>query len=496
MKTQIIHLEKHDDLTSARDKMNWIKSPRILLVYPRRGVVLQRKVDLVLLQRFGQNLGAQLGVVSGNGEVINHAKDLGIPTFASIKDAQIGSWRKPRHLRKKLALRHENPVRLFELREKLKPTEQKINFKGRIVIFLVGILAVLAIAFSFFPSAQVTLSLKEKKQSIEMDLFADPSLGFATLNGGLPAYQLTVIVEGQDQILATGKARVADTYATGEVTFTNLSTREIIIPAGVILSTGNVNSTSYKTLKETKLASNAGNTGIARVQALIPGISGNVSAGAVQIIEDNAGLYVKVSNSNPISGGTDKISPVPTNEDLVTLRERLLVSLKAAALEEFRQSLDKNSQLLPDTVEILTVIDELPQPSVGQYGEKLRLTMRVEYKVLFILDTERDYVVNAVLDANLPKNYRAVLNTLTIENLKSPEIIEGKVQWRIRADRMIKAHWSAGMAAQILPGKSIEDAKKAIAQAVELSEDPKIEILPAFLNRLPFLAFRIQVVVK
>jgi len=44
MKIQIIQLEKHDDVISARDKMAWCKAPRILLVYPRGSRILTRQV--------------------------------------------------------------------------------------------------------------------------------------------------------------------------------------------------------------------------------------------------------------------------------------------------------------------------------------------------------------------------------------------------------------------------------------------------------------------
>lgn len=40
MKTHVVQLERDDDVVSARDKMLWSKAPRILVVWPRRGRVL------------------------------------------------------------------------------------------------------------------------------------------------------------------------------------------------------------------------------------------------------------------------------------------------------------------------------------------------------------------------------------------------------------------------------------------------------------------------
>src|SRR5512137_1281491 len=100
MKTYVIQLESHDDPLSTRDKMAWSKAPRLLLVWPRRGRILDRKVDLVVLQRHAQLLGAQLGIVTGDYDVRANAADAGIPSFSSVVQAQKGSWRKPRSMRR------------------------------------------------------------------------------------------------------------------------------------------------------------------------------------------------------------------------------------------------------------------------------------------------------------------------------------------------------------------------------------------------------------
>jgi len=67
MKTQVIQLDLHDDVTSVRDKMSWAKTPRILLVYPRRSHNLGRLLDLRLLQRHASILGAQLAIGAFRG---------------------------------------------------------------------------------------------------------------------------------------------------------------------------------------------------------------------------------------------------------------------------------------------------------------------------------------------------------------------------------------------------------------------------------------------
>ena len=128
MKIQIVHLETHDDVISTRDKMGWGQTNRIILIWPAKGAILDRPLDLVLLQRHSQSLGAQLSLVTRDEEVCFNAEQLGIPTFPSLRKAQLplrGS-RNRRHLRRspwahKLQLRTPRArAELFALREQVR----------------------------------------------------------------------------------------------------------------------------------------------------------------------------------------------------------------------------------------------------------------------------------------------------------------------------------------------------------------------------------------
>src|SRR3990172_2913300 len=95
LKTQIITLESHDDLISVRDKLSWAKTPRILLVWPKYEKVALRLLDLKVLQRHADSLGAQLGLVTRRAKVRRDAESLGIPVFISTISAQRELWPLP-----------------------------------------------------------------------------------------------------------------------------------------------------------------------------------------------------------------------------------------------------------------------------------------------------------------------------------------------------------------------------------------------------------------
>ena len=92
MKTQLIQLESHDDIISIRDKMSWAKTPRILLVWPRKGRVGVRPFDLVLLRRHAESLGAELGLVTHDAEIRAAARPMALPVFSKTGHAQRKPW--------------------------------------------------------------------------------------------------------------------------------------------------------------------------------------------------------------------------------------------------------------------------------------------------------------------------------------------------------------------------------------------------------------------
>jgi hypothetical protein len=200
MKTSVIQLEHHDDVISTRDKIAGSKSARILLIWPERGAILNRKLDLVLLQRFAQKIGGQLALVTSDADVLFNAAEQGIPIFETAEEAQKKPWRRPRNKRRGTLRRERKPVDLEKMRSKLPPKKlDKVeNPALRIAAFMVGICAALALILFFLPNAQVKLALAEQNQTLNLGIRADPKITSPDLSGELPAYPKTVVVEGQD----------------------------------------------------------------------------------------------------------------------------------------------------------------------------------------------------------------------------------------------------------------------------------------------------------
>src|SRR5690606_24968109 len=75
---QTIQLEPYDDVVSIRDRLQFVKVRRVLLIFPKHGEVLRRKLDLVLIQREAARRNIQIALLCKNPDVAEHAASINI----------------------------------------------------------------------------------------------------------------------------------------------------------------------------------------------------------------------------------------------------------------------------------------------------------------------------------------------------------------------------------------------------------------------------------
>src|SRR5579871_2528125 len=97
MRLQIVQLESYDDVASVRDRLSFVQADRVLLVWPKSGTVLDRKLDLVLIQRAATRDGLRLGLVTQDAEVRCNATELNVPVFDTVDAGSRIRWKRPRN---------------------------------------------------------------------------------------------------------------------------------------------------------------------------------------------------------------------------------------------------------------------------------------------------------------------------------------------------------------------------------------------------------------
>lgn len=511
MKTTIIQLEKHDDIVSARDKMGWAKGGRILLVWPERSATLNRRLDLVLLQRHSAALGAPLAIVSQDSEVRYYALRLGVPVFKSLKKAQKAHWRAPHRFRKSapparqpalLSIKAPPPEASIQRRLPQRPDikEPALSPAARLVYFGLGVLALLAIAAVLVPKATLRLTPQTRTQDEELEMWSAPNLQTSDLTGAVPSHWVTVSVEGRDSLPASSSIPIAEQTAGGEVVFTNLVDEPVEVPDGTIVQTRGGNPVSFSVRSAGEIPTGPGTQLTLPVQALDPGERGNQPAGSLVAIEGLLGTQVGVSNPQPTSGGASRLVPAPSDEDRRQLRDRLFASLQSSALGEVQRQLEPGDLVIPSSLQLLETIQADYQPEVGLPADRLVLSLRVQYQALVVSANDLEAIARAVLDANLPDSFTTVDGSLRVATVIQPapsEVAEtsGPVyRWKVHAYRTMIAQVPAPQAVRLVLGRTRENAILRLQDVLALDGPAQITMQPEWWPRLPVLPFRVNVV--
>ena len=495
MKTFVIKLETHDDAISTRDKMAWSKAARILLVWPDRGNILTNRLDLVQLQRFSQQLGAQLALVTNVIPVEDQARELGIPVFSSVSRAQQLPWRRGRQRRKPV---RRQPGKTVDIRALKAQVEKAVrippeSFWVRAVAFLCGVMAVLFLVGLFLPGAKIVMQLPEQDQSLSLAVWANPSITVPTISGGVPAHLLTVTVDGHDEIASSGSLTLPSQSASGMVRLTNLTGQAVSVPAGTILTTLASTPVRFELTRTIDIPAGPGQAVDAEARALLPGESGNVAAGSIQAVEGNLGLSISVNNIEQMLGGSDYAVPMPTDTDYQQLDQRLRQTLQKNALQQMQKIVIKGQHLILASVQEKKVISETRDPQDGSPADRLQISLQSEYSAWYFTDEDLQVVARNTLDANLLSGQVAVPDTLFISSLDVPALSGDSAHWDIHAVRKISPAWSPESVAAQMVGRKPADVSRLLRQRLGLQHPAQVTLLPSWWPYLPFLSFRIQV---
>ena len=507
MKTTILQLEGHDDIISVKDKLGWAKSSRVLLVWPERGDVLTRRLDIVMLQRYAVAQGAQLGLVTRRPQVIMYANELAIPVFSSLKKAQSSQWRVPHRLRRALASRtfqrntdhqvqkadiNKRTRLLSEARRYYRPADMHPLL--RLLGFTLGVVAFLSLAALFVPYCELVLQPAEQVQEIKMNIQARPDQTAFTLSGGVPAEWAKIVVEGRDGLPSSGTLLLPYQASRGEVVFTNLTDQPVEVPQGTVVRTASENPARFATLRAAMVVAGVGVTQTIPIQALAAGRAGNVPPETIRGIEGLLGARLAVTNPAATSGGSDRRSPAPTERDRQALYKRLTQALKQSAMEQLHDTLADGDVLLPDTIKLIRIAKEEFEPPAGEPADRLTLSLQLEYQAQVVRKNDLHMLASAVLDGNLPTGFVPLKGSLEVISLTEPEIqVDGAATWQALARRRLKASLPETEIIRLVLGLPPEEARSRLMAALPLADAPRIALFPGWWPRLPFLPLRVSV---
>jgi hypothetical protein len=497
MKTAIIQLDPFDNIISIREKIVWSKTQRILLVWPNKGKIKLDPMEIILILRSAESLGAQISVVTDEPVIINQLKELGVSIFSSIPEAQKKPWRKPKiRNRSLLSINSDRNWNQVKFERKSQHQNKELSIHIRWLVFAVGLLSTILIIFIFIPSAQITLYPKLEEQEILMNFRSDPSIKDINVTGAIPFRRIDIEMESQLEGEGTGIIRIPDKKATGKVTFRNLFDREIFIPEGTIVRTGGDPLIRFETTMEAILKSGIESQIEVPILSLSGGTAGNVPIGSITSIENDLGGNIVVVNTDATYGGVDIKTFSPTENDYEKLKIELIDLLIMNSIEEIRETYPQAILIPEKTIKIEEIIAEERIPEVGHPAERHVLRIRANVSGWIFTDEDIEKTVALAMNADLNNQFHAIEGDMDIEIIDDSVTFDGnQLQWKVKAKREISPFIDENFIIQSILGLKIETAKSILKNEINMSDAPIIIVSPSFWKYLPFLPFRINMVI-
>ena len=259
MKTTLIQIDPHDDLTSIKDKMTWAKSPRMLLFFPHGYPLNQSPLTMKLIRRYAETNGSRVALITRDRVMREIAEEQGIPCFSSAPQAEKKSWG---------AINQTKPLGTIKGVEKITelktitPSQTKSKrypFQKIISVFLLLGVGVFSLLF-FIPSAHIVLYPVRTQQQIEYQVIVNPGAVTVDISGNIPSEQLSIQVSGDASGISSGKVVVPKAKATGEISITNQSNKTVTLPKGTIVSTSGLSPIEFYLTSAVSLAPSAATT--------------------------------------------------------------------------------------------------------------------------------------------------------------------------------------------------------------------------------------------
>ncbi|MCC6799759.1 MAG: baseplate J/gp47 family protein [Anaerolineae bacterium] len=503
----VLRLEPHDDVVSIRDRLTFVRSTHVLLVWPDDGAIFpRRKLDLLLVQRQAQQLAMRLALVTTDPAVLEYAGDLHLSVFPTVDAARRSRWKKPRS--KVFTARAQDPTLQIEraehvawLAERAAVRSRRSSRLGRWLVFGIVLAALGAAFWLVAPSATVTLTPAADQIAVTVGITADPALTDIDIETArMPATVISLEATSRVTIEASGRADAGATRAEGRARLTNRSGGPVIVPAGTIVATGATFPIRFETLSELILPAGDAAASDVSIRALAEhaGTQGNVPSGAITRIEGDLAGILTVTNPNATTGGTFQELKVVTADD----HSRLLVLGRQQVLQRARDLLlhqySGEQFLVPGSI---TIIEERPgwttySAVVGENVDSVSLDLRARVQAVIVDERLARQVAYAALRPRIRPGLEIAPGALTFTRGAIQQIEpDGTVTFLMDVRGSSTVAINPDAVRDRVAGTSVAEARRRLERELVLEPDhpPQIDVWPGLFGRMPALPMRIRV---
>lgn len=515
---QLLYLEPDDEITSVIRRLRGADAGRVVLVAPGRSRATSSVVALRLLQRAAAETGRSVALVA-DASTRSLAGEAGIAAFASVADATSSTpspaepmtpIRAPIHVVRGAGGARPQPPRSIPATDGMEETVAVHlpppaggpgapgggRRRTRGLPFWPWLAALLVVALAagaaLLPGATVRITP-------------------ATVPVGPVSIPVTVDVAGhvgaELQATKPGTAtgeRLEQVPADGVVTFFNYNTVAVEVPRGTHVSVGG--GTAFVTLERIvvprgKLTGAPIDPGerSAAVVAVVPGVEGNVAAGAIDTVDDESvRLFLRgfaenrdrlVTNPDATTGGVDTPHPVIQQADVDAVVAAIEADLQAQLDAALVGDSDRLYAAAP--AEEVASID-IPDDLVGREDQPtFELTGTLTFDRAYGSRAEAEATATSAffrLGDEVPAGTAIVADSIQME-LGPATLADGRLEVTASVTAAAAAEIDKAQVRDRIAGMTVEEAKAELAPLGEVD----VDLWPDWVDRIPRLTFRIDV---
>lgn len=482
----------------------------IILVVPPSSRAMANPARARVLRRYAARKKRRLAIVSADPITAQVVADEGLPVYASVEQAtQIAELPAPagdgvprdgqmdeRRRRLVTLARQESARRRQRIREAApRPASPWARAAGLLVL-LAGLLSLIVlVAALIVPYAEIRLRPTRQPVAVTIDVTAMPGVDFASADQRLvPARRVEARIDGAGSLPTTGRKDAPDQRATGTVTFINRQIAPVEIPMGTIVRTSTGTNVRFRTTVTATVSGGIGASVSVPIEAVDPGLAGNVRSGTITLVDGPLATAVQVINEQPTSGGSVRQVSVVTNADKDRLRQAVLQQSQQTAYQRLQELLNEGEFLPPESVSLI-VLSETFDHFAEEPAETLGLRLRILARGLAVDERSAQEIALKAMQDQLPE--RSALLADTIRYQRGPVTVQAdRVSFSLTATAEAVSDIDRATIRAALAGLTLDEAQRLLAREWPLAAPPELRVTPNWLGRIPWIPWRIRVEVE
>jgi hypothetical protein len=365
---------------------------------------------------------------------------------------------------------------------------------ARLVPFAAGVGAIIAVAVVILPGATVTIYPVVSTEAASLHVIADPRATAVSLTGLIPARTIRAEVSVDGEIQVAERVLVPTSSAKGEVQFVNLTDSPVELPQGTIVFGLPTAPIRFATLRPALLPAAPGKPVEVPIEAVLPGIAGNVEANQIQSLEGAAGYLVQVANLTATTGGAQAMVVGPSESDRAALREQVVTQAKVTAADRFAELAGADGLLLEESIELSSVLEEVFDPAGPGRSQTLSLRMRLVWTAVSVSRRDAEILASSAL-APIPSG-SAVEGPPDVSMGGASLRPDGTYGLDLDFARHLRPVIAASSVREVLRGNKSARALDLLRLAGPQRAAPGIRMQPSWWPWMPFAAIRISVDVR